>query len=159
MLACALVSAVLAGTPAPLEAQAPVLKKLLQFEHGWAAGKVVLVVGLTAEDPLALEAARQLTDAGLLVRVASASALTAAEDLIAVYATRSAPVDRVCAFARDQQVVCISWRPDDVEEGRASVAVGRGPNDKPEIVIHLASLKADGRMFNARVLRIARVIE
>ncbi len=154
----AIVSLLLLLPPAPLESQLPVLKKVLQFEHGWEHGKHVLVVGATGDDANALEVARQFAELGVKARVVALADLNPAGDVIAVYIARSVAPEKVTPFARKHGYLSMSWRPDDVEAGRASVAIGRNAADKPEILINLTSLKAEGRMFNARVLRIAQVI-
>jgi hypothetical protein len=154
----AIVTLMLLASPAPVEAQMPVLKKVLQFEHDWATDRAVLVVAATPDDAQALEITRMLAELSVKARIVTLATLSPSDDVLAVYATKSVPAQKVQGFARTNHYVSISWAPDDVEEGRASVCIGRSAADKPEIVINLSNLKAEGRMFNARVLRIAQVI-
>jgi hypothetical protein len=148
----------LLATPAPLTAQVPVIKKVLQFEHGWAPNKVVLIVASTTEDPQALEALAQFSAVGLTARIVTPTTLAPGDDVLAVYLSRSVPAERISSFVRTNHYLSVTWRPEDVEDGRASLCVGRGAADKPEILVNLTSLKAEGRMINARVLRMAQVI-
>jgi YfiR/HmsC-like len=154
----ALLSMVLLVPPAPISAQVPVIKKLLQFEHGWAEGRTVLVVTKGPDDPQALDALQEFKANGVAARVVEFSELAPADDVAALYISRSLAAEKVSAFARENHYLTISWKPDDVEEGNASCAVGRGSTDKPEILVNLTSLKAEERGFSDRVLQIAQVI-
>jgi hypothetical protein len=62
------------------------------------------------------------------------------------------------ALAVKRKVLCISGFPALVLAGQASIGVDKKPDGKPQILVHLPRLKAEGHELSADVLRLARVV-
>ena len=60
--------------------------------------------------------------------------------------------------ALKRKVLCISGYPALVLEGKASIGVDKKADGKPQILVHLRRLKAEGHELSSDVLRLARVV-
>ncbi|MEN9581976.1 MAG: hypothetical protein RJA70_4985 [Pseudomonadota bacterium] len=60
-------------------------------------------------------------------------------------------------FCITQKVLSMSGSVEDVEAGRAAMAVGVN-GDKPQLVVNLSRVTAEGHKFSARLLQLARLV-
>jgi len=95
---------------------------------------------------------------GAAVRVANAaSAESAADWADAMYVFPGQLTPAVRNACMTHKVLSLSATVGDVEAGNASVAVGVN-NGKPQLVINLSRVQAEGHKLSSRLLKLARVV-
>jgi hypothetical protein len=179
-LALALPSASLAETmPAPTDLQVPLILKVLTYDRELLQKvKSDLTIGVVyfPSDPSSIEAKdevlrvlQQLSDKTvrkIAIRSvaveykgpADLSSAASANRINVFYVApgNAAHLDRVLQVSQSQRITTVTGVPEYVQKG---VAVGIGVRqDKPQILINLASVKSEGSEFDASLLRIATVI-
>ena len=164
--------------PVPVEVQVPLLLKILAFDRALTSTKSdSLVVGVvfqgrnrTSSD-IGAEVRGQLTAggrqsvAGRSIRVVPID-LDATDDISAmllrdsvrvlyVAPLRAVAISTVAAATRERLVVTFTGIPRYVEQG---LSVGIDVNGvRPQIVINLPASRAEGALFSADLLKVARI--
>jgi uncharacterized protein DUF4154 len=165
--------------PAPTDLQVPLILKVLTYDRELLQKvKSELTIGIVyfPSDPTSIQAKddvlrilQQLSDKTVrkvAIRSVAVEYKSPADLLSAVSANHinvfyvtpgNAPhLDRVLQVSQSQRITTVTGVPDYVQKG---VAVGIGVRqDKPQILINLASVKSEGSEFDASLLRIATVI-
>lgn len=139
--------------------EAAILGKALSYAQTLKTGKAnVLIV---TQDGGA--GTQQLADAfrkvGATVKVTTPAAVDAP---LAGWADAAyVPPGQLTTAIRDlctaQRMLSMSGSVGDVEAGRAGMAVGVNA-DKPQLVVNLGRIAAEGHKFSARLLKLARIV-
>jgi hypothetical protein len=163
----------------PMDLQVPLILKILVYDRNFGEREqsavnigVVYVPGdpasLRARDELmrALDRVSDKTVKGLPIRYTSLEFTSDTDVEAAVLARRisvlyiapgnGANLEQLRRLSERNQVMTVTGIPDYVNRG-AAVGIGLR-QDKPEILINLASARSAGGEFDASLLRIARVI-
>jgi hypothetical protein len=165
--------------PAPTDLQVPLILKILTYDRELLQkAKSELTIGVVyfPSDPSSVQAKddvlrvlEQLSDKTVrkvsirsvaveYKNPADLQAAATANRIGVFYVTpgNAAHLDRVLQVSQSQRITTFTGVPDYVQRG---VAVGIGVRqDKPQILINLASVKSEGSEFDASLLRIATVI-
>ena len=181
-------SAVVAAQPAtgaaevmqvPMDLQVPLILKVLIYDRNFAErdqSAVNIAVVFTPSDPTSLQARDEVLRALERVsdksvggrpirfsaiestRVADIEQAVLARKISVLYITpgNSANLEQLLRLSERNQVITVTGVPEYVNRG-AAVGIGLR-QDKPEILINLASARSAGGEFDASLLRIARVI-
>lgn len=146
-----------AGVDAAL--QGAILGKALSYSQTLKGPKPnVLVVGAAVDDN-AKKMGSAFEKGGANVRVVSqasadANAARWADAIYVLPGQLTSPIRDLCTTHR---LLSLSGEVGDVEAGRASVAVGVSAG-KPQIVINLGRVEAEGHKLSARLLKLARIV-
>jgi hypothetical protein len=141
----------------PFPLQAALLRKIATYDAALARAPVrVLVVGGRLSAPAAQALAQAFRDAGLAADVADAERLRAPEAPALVYAFPDVPGAELREACRTGAALCVSGEAALAERGLVPVAVrARAADGRPEIVVNLEVLRADGRALDSGLLRLA----
>jgi hypothetical protein len=165
----------------PVEAQVPLLYKILTFDRNLgarAAGDDIVIAiiyqetfrpSVTARNQVQ-ETARKLGVSTILghpvqwvsLELGEVADLAAAfvkhrVDVVYVAPLRGIGLDRITAAAREKRVTSFTGVPEFVDKG---IAVGIGlQRERAQILINLVAARAEGAEFGAQLLNLARVIE
>ena len=163
----------------PMDLQVPLLLKILVYDRNFGGREqsaVNIGVVYAPSDPASLRARDELLRAldrvsdktvkGLPIRYTSLEFTRYADVEAAVLARKisvlyiapgnSGNLEQLLRLSERNQVMTVTGVPDYVNRG-AAVGIGLR-QDKPEILINLASARSAGGEFDASLLRIARVI-
>lgn len=143
--------------PVPAKFQALLFKRIFAYERVLKTQPSVRVL-LASDSRAASELQREFEAVGVSAHLLAPDELRAqlSPDTVLFLFLDSAPALRELALER--KVLCISGSPALVLEGKASIGVDRKPDGKPQILVHLKRLKAEGHELSADVLRLARVV-
>ena len=166
--------------PIPVNLQIPLILKILTYDRELLQkSKSELTIGIlySAADPASVQAKddvsrilQQLADKTvrqLAIRAVAIEYKGPADLQAAVSASRigvlyvtpgsAGQIDQILRVSHSQRITTATGVPDFVQSG---VAVGIGVRqDKPQILINLASAKSEGSEFDASLLRIATVLK
>ncbi len=141
--------------PVPATLQAAIFKKVITLDRTLAArqsAKILVVhTGSGAEEVVGAFKAAGLT-ASPVAEGQLAAQIGQADILYLMPGTGSA-----AQLAKSKGVLTLTGVPGTVESGKASVGVGL-KDGKPEIIVHMGQLKAEGHDISADLLKLARVI-
>ena len=166
--------------PIPVNLQIPLILKILTYDRELLQkSKSELTIGIlySAADPSSVQAkddvsrilqqladktVRQLAIRTVVIEYKGAGDLQAtvsASRIGVLYVTpgSAGQLDQILRVSRSQRITTATGVPDFVQSG---VAVGIGVRqEKPQILINLASAKSEGSEFDASLLRIATVVK
>lgn len=145
--------------PVPPDLQAALFKKIFDYDRTLASGDVVHVLVVHGgDDSVATPVASAFRGGGLDAEVVPVAELdTRIAPSSVVYVTPGTDTGLLEAFCTQNGVLSVSGVPELAVDGR--VAVGIGTRDqKPEILVHLKRVKAEGHELAAELLNLARVI-
>lgn len=159
LLALVLSAAAPAADAVPIQAQSVLLKKVLGFDRALTGRTVKLAVVFDSE-PVgeANDAAAAFRAAGIDAFAIKASAFSARGDANVAFLFPSAVVSGVLDHCEKAKVLTVSRVVSFTTAGRASLAFATMPNQRTEIVVHMARAKAEGRDFSAAMLSLVRVV-
>ena len=143
--------------PVPAKFQAVLFKRIFAYERVLKTQPSVRVL-LASESSAASELQREFEAVGLEARSIAPGEL--ARNLTAgtvLYLFPDSP-PALRELALERKVLCISGYPALVLSGKASIGVDKKSDGKPQILVHLKRLKAEGHELSADVLRLARVV-
>ena len=151
--------------PVDSEQQCTMFKRIFAYDNHLRDSEniVVLVVAQTIDgsDVTAVTAAFRAT--GMYPAAITIDSFTA--DLTATLSPRSTVVyvmpgvdyDAIDAFAASQGFLSVSGLPSLVESGKVSVSVDMAAG-RPQVVVNIPRLTAEGHELSSELLRLARVI-
>ncbi len=145
--------------PVPATLQAAIFKKVITLDRTLAArqsAKMLVVYGASSagDYQAVLDAFKS---AGLTATAVAEDQLTsqiAQADL--VYLLPGATPNP--QLSKSKGVLSLTGVPANVESGKASIGIGL-KDSKPEIIVHMGQLKAEGHDISADLLKLARVIQ
>lgn len=144
--------------PVPAKFQAVLFKRIFAYERQLKSQPKVRVL-LASDSDAARELLRELEAVGLgaqLLSPADARSELAPPGTVVYFFPETPAALRKLALER--QVLCISGYPSLVLAGQASIGVDKKADGKPQILVHLPRLKAEGHELSSDVLRLARVV-
>ena len=145
--------------PVPLDLQAALFKKIFEYDRTLQdRGAVLVAVVGPPDSPVSDEVVSAFSAAGLSAeRIDPSSLEKRLLDVAVVYVTPGLDFGFLTSFCEKNGLLSISGVPEFVARG--DVAIGVGIKDqKPEIVVHLRRVKAEGHDLAAGLLEVARVI-
>lgn len=143
------------SVPPPL--QAKILKRVLVFDRTLADREIAIQV--LYPEPLGAEASalvRALAEAGLAASAAPIDR-TPQADTNVMYVLGDAVPPSIQRLAVERRSLTVGARVPMVERGEAAVAIGIKDN-RPEIVVKLSRVKAEGHDLSSSLLNLARVV-
>lgn len=145
--------------------QSDVFKRIFAYDKDLRDSEkiVVLVISTSKSDDDTVEIVEAFRSAGLYPAVVSPSQL--GDDLTTTLTRRTAVVyvspgidyDAVKAFTTKNGYLSIAATKELAESGHTSVGVGDN-EARPEIIVHMGRLAAEGHELSAELLKLARVI-
>lgn len=147
-------------TPVPTSIQGAIIGKVLPYVRSFHGTDVrLLVVYTDKEKSLVEEAIRSLEGPGVSSTAVEYSVLKERiATANAVYVLPGVDSASVKALCRESRVLSISAVPSLVEEGDFSIGVGVR-NGRPQILVNLSELEAEGHQVSSELLKLARVIQ
>lgn len=145
----------------PAKTQAAILTKMLAYDKALQSkpGVKFLLIGSERDPGLAEELVGAFKALGVIVIATKTDELAGkANDSTIVYmmtGIASTVVKRLCA---ERRVLSVSGYPGLAENGDVSVAIGLRPDGKPQIVVHLGRLEAEGHQFSPDLLKLAKIV-
>lgn len=140
--------------PVPAQLQAAIFKKVITLDRTLTARQSakILVVhsGSGADEVVDAFKAAGLT-ASAVAEGQLAGAIAGADIIYLMPGTSGA------ALSKSKGVLSLTGVPATVESGQAAIGVGL-KDGKPEIIVHMGQLKAEGHDISADLLKLARVI-
>jgi hypothetical protein len=146
--------------PLAPDRQGEIFKRVISFDRTLADRDhiEVLVVYQGAPTGLVGDVLSSLQGAGFVASTASTDALpTLINEASVVYFVPGANTAALSTLCADNKVLTISGMPSLTEAGTVAVGIGVR-DDRPEIVVHLGRLKAEGHELSSELLRLSRVI-
>jgi hypothetical protein len=145
-----------AGDALPFPLQAALLRKIAHYDPALARApaRVVVVAGRLSA-PAAHALAQAFRDAGLAAEVADAEHLRAPDAPALLYAFPDVPGTELRDACRAGPALCVSGEAALAERGAVPVALRAREDGRPEIVVNLEVLRADGRTLDSGLLRLA----
>ncbi len=151
--------AVFAAPTVALTLQGAILAKALNYDQtlGGRSPKVMIIA--KSADGNAKRLAAAFTKLGADVRTATPGRFGALEAgwADAAYVFTGQLTSKVRELCKKHRVLSMSEWTADVERGQASAAVGVNKG-KPQLVINVTRVGAEGHRFSSRLLKLARVI-
>ena len=165
--------------PVPPDLQIPLILKILTYDRNfgnWAPLQLRVGIVYSPNDPSSLSTMNQIaqvfesfadkTVKNVPIRYTlvaytsdtSVESMARSNQVNVFYITpgNSENLEKLLQISKTQQIITTTGVPEYVEKG---VSVGIGVRqDKPQILINLASSKSEGSEFDASLLRIARVV-
>jgi hypothetical protein len=143
----------------PPQVQVILFKKIFVYNPSVQSRLKILVVrseGASAETD---EMARSFLEAGMAVSVSKVSDLPSqlANCSVVYLSAELSPSHRDLIL--QSKVLSISGTPAMADQGEATVAVGMRSDGRPQIIVNLRRLKAEGQTFSSDLLRVARVVQ
>jgi hypothetical protein len=146
-----------AAMPVPAKFQAVLFKRIFAYERVLKAQPEVRVL-LASDSAAASELQREFEAVGVGAHVLAPDEGRVSLDAGTVlFLFPDTPV-ALREQALKRKVLCISGYPALVLEGKASIGVDKKADGKPQILVHLRRLKAEGHELSSDVLRLARVV-
>lgn len=147
--------------PVPARFQALLFKRLFAYDKALQArGPArVLVVTAAPGGGAAQDLVREFTAVGVQAEAVRPEDAAGRQDAATVLFAFPDAAAAVRDLATRTRVLSITGFPALVEGGDAAVGVAKKPDGKPQIIIHLPRLKAQGRELSSEVLRLARLIQ
>ncbi|HET9450723.1 MAG TPA: hypothetical protein VFO83_07580 [Aggregicoccus sp.] len=143
--------------PVPAKFQAVLFKRIFAYERTLKTLPQVRVL-LASESSAASELQRELEAVGVAAHtLAPEDARVQLSPGTVLYLFPDSPA-ALRKLALERKVLCISGYPALVLAGQASVGVDKKADGKPQILVHLKRLKAEGHELSSDVLRLARVV-
>ena len=146
--------------PVPAKVQAAILKKILVYDKSLQGkeGRIKLVV-VGGEKALADEIASAFREVGVTVDEAKVDELLGKlDDATIVYVMPGVPTAPVKRVLAEKKALSVTGLPTMVEKGDVAVGIGLRDDGKPQIIVHLLQLKAEGHEFSAEMLKLAKVV-
>lgn len=141
----------------PVEIQAALIKKIIQYDPTMANVPSAQLRLLVLDGDSATVSA--LSKTGIPTKaVAMAELASEMKHASVIYLGSSSPSPEVAALCTEHKVLSFSGSPDLADRGDVSVGLGVRGDGKPEIVVNLARLRAEGHSLAASLLSLARVI-
>ncbi len=143
--------------PVPAKFQAVLFKRIFAYERTLKTKPQVRVL-LGSDSSAASELQREFEAVGVgahLMASDEARVKLAPDTVLFLFPDTPASLREL---ALKSKVLCISGYPSLVLGGQASVGVDKKPDGKPQILVHLRRLKAEGHELSSDVLRLARVV-
>lgn len=154
-----------AEMPVDSEQQCTMFKRIFRYDKHLRESDniVVLVVGQATDGSDAAAVTEAFRAQGMYPAAVTVDRLTA--DLTATLTAQSTVVyvmpgvdyGAVNAFAASQGFLSISGLPSLAESGRVSVSVDMA-GDRPQVVVNIPRLTAEGHELSSELLRLARII-
>lgn len=147
-------------TPVPTSVQGAIIGKVLPYVRGFQGTEVQLLVVYTVEGQgLVDEAIRSLDGPGISPRAVELGELKGAiATANAVYFLPGAASASVKELCQQSRVLSISAVPSLVESGDISIGIG-AKNGRPQILVNLRQLEAEGHQVSSELLKLAKVIQ
>lgn len=145
--------------PVPPQLQAALFKKIFDYDRTLSEQSSVRVAVVHGgDDAVAVMVANAFQNDGVDAVVVSRDDVTEEiTEASVVYMTPGFDTGALAALCTQYGVLSVSGVPELAVSGQ--VAVGIGTRDqKPEILVHLKRVKAEGHEFSAELLSLARVI-
>ena len=146
--------------PVPKDVQVAIFQKVFTYDRSVQDGDSldVLVVHEGESNGAAEEIANSFQEVGISARTVGLDRLSDEIDrAFAAYVLQSASSAYVQELCAANHVLSISGAPELAERGDVSIAIGRDRR-KPELVIHLSRLRAEGHALSSELLKLARII-
>ena len=145
--------------PVPAKFQAVLFKRIFAYERVLKAEPQVRVLLAGTGNTEAARALQQEFEAvgipAAQVPAAKVAAELGAGTVLFLFPDSPASLREL---ALKRKVLCISGFPALVLAGNASIGVDKKADGKPQILVHLPRLKAEGHELSADLLRLARVV-
>ena len=146
--------------PVAANQQGEVFKKVFSFDRTLADREDVELLVVYEGTPSGL-----IGDIVLSFQEAGIASSTVSEDDLpglinqasVVYFAPGVDVDAFNALCIENQVLTISGDPSLAEDGHVAIGVDVR-DDRPEIVVHMGRLKAEGHVLSSELLRLSRII-
>lgn len=167
LLAALLLASPLLATAAdmqvPVKLQVTLYKKLFLYDPALqgAGGVRVLVVHAPGADAAATARAVASAFGGVGVKATTAETSAAAAQLAThnvLYVLDGPGLQPLLQEAARRSILCVSGHPELAERGQVAVGLARSGDGRPEIVVHLRRLRAEGHELSANLLRLTRII-
>ena len=150
---------VAADMPVPGKVQGAIFKKIFGYDKQLRDKQelVVLVVGGSRDEQATQEIVTAFVGDGVSPAVADIESLAAPISDAVVYLMPDADVELARKYCTDHGVLSISGVPTFAEQGWVSVGLDID-GDRPQIVVNLQRLAAEGHSFSAEILRVSSVV-
>ncbi len=146
--------------PVAVEEQGALFKKVLAYDRTLAGDEHVELLVVYAGEPTGAigDIVWAFQEAGFVSSTTRDTDLPdAIERVSVVYFAPGVDVSRSSALCAEKGVLTISGVPERAEKGDVAIGIGVR-DDRPEIVVHLGRLEAEGHEFSSELLRLSRVI-
>lgn len=150
------------GASIPVLLQATLFKKVLHYdrtvEGAMASSPAIVVVHPEGgEDSSVREA---FTKNGFTVREARAKDIEGQlAGAVAVYLVQGAQGEAVQALCEKHHVITLAGTSAPAEQGRVSVGLGVKDDGRPQLIVNLRRVKAEGHELSSQLLALAKVIQ
>jgi len=147
------------GLPLPL--QAALISKLVHYDRSLPGdpGAIKMLIVYQQKTPENDQLREGLQKLGVHSELVGADQLaTWAGDVNIVYLMPDVPIEAARQFAEKHKALSLTGSAELAEKGQVAVALSKGADDRPEIVVHLARLGVEKHEFAASLLGLARVV-
>lgn len=146
--------------PVGAEQQGEIFTRVFSFDRTLAERDAIELLVVYDGTPTGLvgDVLSSFQRAGIVASTASASDLPARiHEASVVYFMPGVDAEALSGLCADTKVLTISGMPALTEEGTVAVGVD-WRDERPEVVVHLGRLKAEGHDISSELLRLSRVI-
>lgn len=147
-------------TPVPTSIQGAIIGKILPYVRSFQGTEIHLLVVYTVEGrSLVDEAIQSLEGPGISLKAAELGELKGAiATANAVYVLPGAASALAKELCQESGVLSISAVPSLVESGDFSIGIGT-KGGRPQILVNLSRLEAEGHQVSSELLKLAKVIQ
>ncbi len=144
----------------PVNIQAVLLKKILGYDRA-LEGKPVKVLVVEADDTgEADRVAAAMREVGLSVSTAkAANAPSTLHEASVAYLLPGSVTPAIKELCVKLHVLTVSPRTSTAKEGDVSIGLGKKPDGRPEIVVHLRRSKDEGHALSSNLLSVVTVVQ
>lgn len=145
--------------PVPGKVQGAIFKKIFGYDKQLRDKQklVVLIIGGDGDEQAVQEIVTAFGGDGVSPAIADLESLSGPVSDSVIYLMPDADVELARKYCTDHGVLSISGVPEFAEQGWVSVGLDV-QGDRPEIVVNLQRLAAEGHSFSAEILRVSSVV-